>query len=181
MYERNVMRVGVKCKGSDLLAVCLSCTVLSSSLILSGCSGGSDRWKDARPPLVDASGVATFNGTPLEDAVVTFRPVEGNYAAFGRTEANGEFYLTTFDDGDGAVAGEYNVTVTKLDIELQENPDNPQVLPPIYHSEQSMIPATYGIVDESGLTATISSDGNDDLLIELVGSPEKKNVLADNR
>ncbi|WP_404308689.1 carboxypeptidase regulatory-like domain-containing protein [Neorhodopirellula lusitana] len=175
------MRVDVNCKGSGLLTVCLSCTVLSSSLILSGCSGGSDRWKDARPPLVDASGVATFNGVPLEDAVVTFRPVEGNYAAFGRTESNGEFYLTTFDDGDGAVVGEYNVTVTKLDIELKENPNNPQVLPPIYHSEQSLIPAAYGLADKSGLTATISSDGNDDLLIELVGPPERKKVLADNR
>ncbi|MBA2116150.1 carboxypeptidase regulatory-like domain-containing protein [Bremerella alba] len=156
-------------------------SVILITLSLCGCYGRSDQWVEGRPPLVDASGVATINGEPLDNAIVTFRPIEGNYAAFARTQNDGSFQLTTFDDGDGAVAGEFDVTVSKMVIELEPNPANPQVLPPIYHSEHSMIPAKYNSVDKSGLTATISEDGDSDLRLELVGLPEKKKVLADNR
>ncbi len=161
-------------KGNGLVLILIA-------LSLCGCYGRTDKWVEGRPPLVDASGVATINGEPLDDAVVTFRPIDGNYAAFARTQSDGSFQLTTFDDGDGAVAGEYNVTVSKMVVELEPNPANPQVLPPIYHSEHSMIPANYNNVDKSGLTASISEDGSNDLRLELVGPPEKKKVLADNR
>ncbi|PQO43481.1 carboxypeptidase-like regulatory domain-containing protein [Blastopirellula marina] len=159
-----------------------SVVVLGAALFCwAGCSSRNDKWVAGRPPLFDAEGLVTINGEPLGEAVVTLHPVDGKYAAFARTDSDGAFRLTTFDDGDGAPAGEYDVTVTKMEIELEPNPENPDVLPPIYHSEQSMIPKKYGDLEKSGLTVAIVAEGANDLRLDLTGPPERKRVLTDNR
>jgi hypothetical protein len=73
------------------------------------------------------SGVVTYNGQALENADVTFHPVANNErgmqsrASSAKTDAEGRFIIITpFQDGsdvlrlEGAPAGSYKVTVTKI-------------------------------------------------------------------
>ena len=84
---------------------------LGSSLLTAGCSGGGDGAE--RKPTVKVSGTIKMAGGPVADAVVTFSPQEGQPVAFGRTDSQGKYTLTTYEAGDGAVAGKYIVLVTK--------------------------------------------------------------------
>jgi hypothetical protein len=61
---------------------------------------------------IKVSGRVLLDGKPLPGATVTFTPAEGkgNIAA-GRTDADGGFRLTTFNVDDGAVPGEYKITI----------------------------------------------------------------------
>jgi len=60
-------------------------------------------------------GSVTLDGQLVDNAHVVFTPVEGNKVASGVTGADGTFELTTDKQGDGAVPGEYKVTVTYTD------------------------------------------------------------------
>jgi hypothetical protein len=80
-----------------------SLAALALGLALSGCGG-------ARP--VKVSGTVTLNGQPVEGAMVQFVPVkEGGRPATGTTGADGSFSLTTVENHDGAMPGEYKVVV----------------------------------------------------------------------
>jgi hypothetical protein len=69
-----------------------------------GCGGGG-------PKPVKVEGVVTLDGKPLPAATVTFVPAGDGRAASGRTEQDGTFRLTTYRTDDGALPGEYKVTV----------------------------------------------------------------------
>jgi len=75
-----------------------------------------------RPSKV--TGTVTLDGTPVEGATVTFIPVDGKArSASGSTSADGTFELTTFKDKDGALPGDYKVTVSYRDpIEFDKPP-----------------------------------------------------------
>jgi len=61
---------------------------------------------------VKVAGTVTFDGTPLPNAIVKFIPTEkGGREATGRTNADGTFQLETFAASDGALPGDYKVTV----------------------------------------------------------------------
>jgi len=60
---------------------------------------------------VKVEGVVTLDGKPLPAATVIYVPVGDGRAASGRTDQDGIFRLTTFRTDDGAVPGEYKVTV----------------------------------------------------------------------
>jgi len=73
------------------------------ALAVSGCGGDGK---------VSVNGVVTLDGQPIEGAIVTFIPVakEGQIA-HGTTDKEGAFQLTTTKPNDGALPGEYKVTV----------------------------------------------------------------------
>jgi hypothetical protein len=77
--------------------------------ILSGCSKRG--WLETYP----VKGAVLVDGKPAKDAMVTFHPKEtvGDrpYLPTGQTNENGEFALGTFVAGDGAPAGEYDITI----------------------------------------------------------------------
>lgn len=77
-------------------------------LVLVGCGG--------KYTPVPVSGTVTLDGKPLDGATVFFYPVgdakEGRVAQ-GATDKNGEFYLSTMKDKDGALRREYKVVVHK--------------------------------------------------------------------
>ena len=92
-----------------------------------GCGAG-------HPPVEIVTGTVMYNGAPLAEATVTFHPSEANSlgsasrASSGETDAQGVFRLTTnYIDGnsivmlDGAPAGAYSVTVTKLKKKVYAN------------------------------------------------------------
>ena len=68
-----------------------------------GCSANHNQ--DHRPKLVPVHGVVLFNGKPLEGAGVTFTNSTAGVTAYGQTDAEGKFTLTTFTAGDGAAPG----------------------------------------------------------------------------
>src|SRR5262245_41265941 len=69
-------------------------------------------WLETYP----VKGAVLVDGKPAKDVMITFHPKSevGNrpYLPTGRTNEGGEFVLSTFVEGDGAPAGEYDVTVT---------------------------------------------------------------------
>lgn len=80
-------------------------------LALSGCSG--DQGGGSRQPVYSVSGTVKLFGTGLSDATVAFAPQNGQPTAFGTTDDQGNFKLTTYDFQDGAAEGTYKVIVSK--------------------------------------------------------------------
>ena len=82
-------------------------------IVATGCYSGT-----RRPPTYKVAGTVTMKGQPLEGATVVFVPAEGatHEPATGITDAGGTFTLSTFLSGDGAMAGDYRIKVSKFDI-----------------------------------------------------------------
>jgi len=83
--------------------------VISGALLLPGCGG-----EPARPKPVPVKGSVTFRGKPLANARVTFFAKGAPMPAVGDTNDAGEFELSTYGKGDGAIVGENKVTVVSL-------------------------------------------------------------------
>ena len=75
---------------------------------LVGCGG-----EQGQVPVAPTSGVVTYQGQPVEDAEVVFVPEGISRIASGRTNSKGEFSMTTYDTGDGAVVASNKVVVAK--------------------------------------------------------------------
>jgi hypothetical protein len=76
-----------------------------------GCGGGPS--KPARAPV--SGKVVTKQGKECDGALVVFHPAAPGRSAdskpVGTTGTNGSFSLTTFEPGDGALPGDYGVTI----------------------------------------------------------------------
>jgi len=139
------------------------------SLCLVGCgSSGPDR-----PATYPVSGVVTFKSQPLAGAFVTLESTsQPTQTAYGTTNDAGEFTLTTFENGDGAVEGEHRVKVMKVEA-TAATPASEGDIPPGGPTRpapppKSLIPARYANFDTSVLKATVKSSGNNELKFELV-------------
>jgi hypothetical protein len=106
--------------------------------------------------LAPVEGIVTYNGAPLADAGVLFSPNEPQMGppASGTTDAEGKFTLVTVNR-EGAAVGPHRVAISK---------DETVVIPqqrglPIYRTKRH-IPAKYGDLETSGLTAIVEDDDN---------------------
>lgn len=139
---------------SGLLRVSLVAPLV---VLVVGCGG-----KPAGPPLYQVKGTVKFEGAPLADATVTFRPENGP-VAMGVTNANGEFTLKT-GAADGAVAGPHQVAViVATGGKVMDNPTPDDLaamsLAPKPPAEpKSPIPERYSKFETSRLTATVETD-----------------------
>lgn len=115
-------------------------------ILTAGCGSGVDR-----PSTTKAEGTVKFENQPLEGASVSFIPENGRPAS-GFTDASGHFILRTFEDADGAIPGKHTVIISKVAADSQK-PDD------IYATQKSAIPEKYADLKNSGLTATVSTDG----------------------
>jgi hypothetical protein len=88
-------------------------TLAACLIVSAGCNLGA-----RRPPTYKVTGTVTMKGQPLEGATVVFVPAEGatHEPATGITDSAGAFTLSTFLSGDGAMAGDYRIKVSKFDI-----------------------------------------------------------------
>lgn len=88
---------------------------LSMTLFLCGC-GGSKPWETVYP----VKGVVTHKGKPVKDAELAFFPLDEKFPEavrpLAKTTENGEFTVSTYNNGDGAPAGKYKVTVIHHEI-----------------------------------------------------------------
>ena len=147
-------------------------------LVLAGCPSSGDR-----PDTYATSGTIKFAGAPLADATVMFTPNDGQRIALGRTNANGEYSLTTFSPNDGAMEGNYTVLVRKAmntsaeEVEAahtDEVIEEPQAGGGGHDAgeDQSpesvlMVPPKYSNKNLSDLSAKVTADGENVFNFEL--------------
>jgi hypothetical protein len=82
-------------------------------LVVGVCGCGNDATRQATVPV---TGVVTYNGEPVEGAAVVFGAASGqDRPATGTTDASGRFSLTTYEQGDGAIAGRFTVAISKTE------------------------------------------------------------------
>lgn len=147
-------------------------------LTLVGCSGAlRDKWRDGLPPTHRTGGRVAHNGKPLEGATVVFitKAPRSNrvIAATGRTDAAGRFTLRTYTSGDGAIAGQHQVMITKTVMvsptgqPLVANKQG-EFLEPLV--EKSLMPEKYRSPTDSGLVATVVPGQSNDFEFLLSGS-----------
>jgi hypothetical protein len=109
---------------------------------------------DKKVPVFTATGVVTENGKPLDNATVVFHATNGAADVpkpSGKTNAQGEYKLTTYDTNDGAPAGDYAVTVEKwTTLRPDEGPAN-------------RLPAKYARPETSKLQLSIKAEQNQTL------------------
>lgn len=103
-----------------------ACRTLPFVLVVAGIIGCGP----SRPTIVPISGSVTLDGKPVPQATVLFMPVAGGVPARGSTREDGGFTLTTFAEGDGAIAGKHRVAVSKMKMTGIEA------------TEDGMVPAT---------------------------------------
>ena len=119
------------------------------------------------PNLVRVMGTVTLDGKPLAGAVVTFHPAtKDGSSAVGGTDRFGKFDMNTAGQGNGALIGEYRVTVTKLvSEEKMMNPDEAKKFtsetgkPPPQPKVTNEAPADYATPQGTPLTATVKRGG----------------------
>jgi len=144
-------------------------------LLATGCGSEAPTNRDAVFPV---KGTATYKGRPVVGADVTFFSQEKERSAFGRTDAQGAFELTTFASNDGAVAGQHKVVVSLYENVEPPKPvapiDSPDYYPPTMADAQRAskpkrgLPAKYGDQKTTDLTVEVKPDGSHgDVKLEL--------------
>lgn len=129
--------------------LCLLCLVVPFG-VASGCSDSAKRAE-----LAEATGIVTYNGTPLPHGRLAFHPENGRSAS-ATIEDGAIVSPSTYEAGDGLPVGMLKVTVSAL--------DNPQA--DMYTPTKSLIPARYGNPNHSGLQVEIQP-GQNTLTLEL--------------
>jgi hypothetical protein len=133
-----------------------------------GCSKGGDAAAN-RVGTHQVTGKVTYKGQPVAGAHVSFHPKSGQGpGAFGRTDAEGAFALQTYEPGDGAAAGEYVVTVQKIETpaassasgedlfrQMEEKSKSGQQPADGSGEPKSLLPEKYGSPESSDLKAVV--------------------------
>jgi hypothetical protein len=136
------------------------CLAALLAAALAGC-GGSDK-------PVPVTGKVTVNGAPVAGAGVTFHPQDGKgRPATGETDQNGTYHLTTINPSDGALPGEYRVTLVWDEpqhpyLQLRDGAPQKESLRADYEkwkathkTQPSPIPAKYGTPGSTPLTQKV--------------------------
>lgn len=83
--------------------------LLFALLAILGCS------KDPHPKRFPVSGAVKFSdGEPVKTGIVEFIPVDGALTATGQIKSDGTYKLSTIENDDGAVPGDYIVVVKQF-------------------------------------------------------------------
>lgn len=138
-----------------------------------GCGGGAEK-AASRLAVYPVSGTLKFKGRPIAGADITFVCAEKDKSAFGRTDDQGNFQLTTYSGNDGAVDGKHVVVVSKPDVGPVVkglDPEDPAYDPialsrmPPPRPKTSEFPARYTDVKKSDLIAVVTPDANNTALV----------------
>jgi hypothetical protein len=144
--------------------------------IFAGCSSESSN----RPKTYPVSGTVKLNGSPVEGATITFQLVEGKENAIGSSAKDGSYTLSMFKPNDGAIAGQYKVSISKFDLappkvssslvpgQIQSGEMPADYAPPEIGAAagskgasgpKNALPAKYANADSSALRATVEPKG----------------------
>lgn len=136
--------------------------------LLAGCSRyHEDAWSRQWPKRVPAGGVVTYQGAPVEGALVVFVSERNGrvYDAVGSTDAKGRFFLRTFRPRDGAVPGSHRVKIEK--VTYSERPDDVPRDALFTPQETSHLPKKYRSPETSGLTVEVTEKGRNEFVFDL--------------
>lgn len=124
------------------------------------------------PKTVPVKGVVTIDGATLANVSVTFNAQDpGGKDAHGSTSADGSFHLSTFRPKDGALPGQYKITVhysdpVNVSPNLKSAADVQQAMVNAPVKRPSVIlPPTYTQTDQTILKHKVPDDG--DVKLEL--------------
>lgn len=96
-------------------------------------AGGCSSSQGDRPELTQVHGTVTFNGQPLDAAMVRFNPVApGQRSSLGVTDKEGRYKLTYLRDIKGASLGQHKVQITTASETTKER------LPDKYHRNTTL-------------------------------------------
>ncbi|MHC4405441.1 MAG: hypothetical protein ACYTG0_37825, partial [Planctomycetota bacterium] len=93
---------------------------------------------------------------PVDKADVVFYPTEGRQAS-GMTNAQGEFTLSTFETGDGAVLGQHGVAIMDGEITEEEGGEEYEIV----EVEEGRFPGIYSSDRTSGFSAEVTENEED--------------------
>lgn len=79
------------------------------TLVMLGCAEGG-------PKVVPVGGKVSLKGKPVSGASITFSQEGSPRNAFGETDSEGKYQLTTYAANDGATPGEHKISVSKPTI-----------------------------------------------------------------
>lgn len=130
-----------------------------------GCRSEEPVLIPGRSPTIPVHGKITFEGTPIEGATVMFFSEKLMITSYGKTNASGQYHLTTYEPGDGAPAGRYQVSVKKIEQTIVEPSDHP-TLPPKTKTSQ-LLPTQYSDYESSDLRAVVAEGGTNAFLFNL--------------
>lgn len=120
---------------------------------LAGCS-------DGRPPTYPVSGQVVFDdGSPVHVGTVELKSREHNLHARGEIDPDGHFTLTTFQRGDGAVAGAHECVVVQM--VMAEDVAN------LRPSSDGVVHPRYGSYATSGLVVHVSDEDPNELQLNV--------------
>ncbi len=126
------------------------CSLLVSSLL--GCGPTSK--------TVPIRGQVTYQGKPLSQGTIMYVPRDraAGRQARGEIKSDGSFELTTFQPGDGALIGDYDIAI----VSLKAHPGEPsreeiEAMGGIIQ-RGSAIPERYGDPSSSGLSDSVDRD-----------------------
>jgi len=125
-----------------------------------GCLGGS-----SNPDVVKVTGLVQYNGSGVEGAQVVFVPVEANASpASATTDSQGNFTLTTYWNAtksqvDGAMPGQYQVTVKKTREPTQEEIDAAMARGKSLQTD-NQLPAKFATASKTPLAKVVTKEGD---------------------
>lgn len=151
--------------------------VLAVAAVASLSSAGCKDPGPPKPKTVPVTGKVMYKGQPVASATVAFLGDGKIRAAFGKTDSEGRFELTTSEAGDGAVPGMHKVTVTKVvGSKAAKAASGPVSMedalkrsnePKKDEEPMSLLPDMYADAATSGLSFDVKESGTNDFTIDL--------------
>jgi hypothetical protein len=131
---------------------------VATLLVVAGCG-------DGRIPTYLVKGTVLVDGRPADGAIVIFCPVDPtqeleHLRPAGKSDASGQFALTTFDPSDGAPAGQYKVLV-KWPAQTQTPASDREGRPGGMNKGPDRLRGKYYKIETTPLTATIEEQFNE--------------------
>lgn len=138
----------VRSRFARVTASGLTVALVASTLALIGCDSG--------PEMGRVSGKVTYKSQPVPKGTVSFIPVDPSKGrnATGSIMSDGTYTLQTENPNDGALVGDYVVTISARDEEILDYiPKKP--IPP-----KLLVPEKYESPGSSELKATVKGGSN---------------------
>lgn len=105
------------------------------------------------PKTFPVAGKVTYKGQPVPKGTITFQSDQGQ-AAVGDIQPDGTYRLSTFGQGDGAVAGHHRIFVIANTADPTKIPGStPGWTPP-----KDLVPKKYNKPETSDLETTVAED-----------------------
>lgn len=104
--------------------------------------------------MAQVTGKVTYQGKPVPKGTITFVSEKGGRNATGQLDPQGNYRLQTEKPGDGALLGEYKVTVYAHDEPVLDYTPTTPVKPKI------LTPTKYETPESTDLKATVKSGTN---------------------